>query len=278
MEIDLFQSSILAVVQGLTEFLPISSSAHLLLPSQLLGWPDQGMAFDVAVHFGSLLAVLMYFRRDLRDLFVAWLYSLGSLLSSQSAVSAAQRSHASLAWLLLLATLPAGLAGFFGQQLLEDYARDGRVLAVTSIGFALLLWWADSSGNKIKQLGELNWRGALLIGFAQALALIPGTSRSGVTMTAALMLGFSREAATRFSFLLAIPIILASGGLQAFGLIGDGISAVQWQILISATAISGVVAFMCIHFFLQLIGRVGFLPFVIYRILLGLLILVSLWL
>ena len=164
MEIDLFQSSILAVVQGLTEFLPISSSARLLLPSQLLGWPDQGMAFDVAVHFGSLLAVLVYFRRDLRDLFVAWLFSLGSLLSSQSAVSAAQRSHASLAWLLLLATLPAGLAGFFGQQLLEDYARDGRVLAVTSIGFALLLWWADSSGNKIKQLGELNWRGALLIG------------------------------------------------------------------------------------------------------------------
>ncbi len=279
METDLIQTSILAVIQGLTEFLPISSSAHLILPSQLFGWQDQGLAFDVAVHVGSLLAVLLYFRKDILLLITAWMQSLPAMLRHRESPlvsldkSAAQ--HAQLAWCLLLASIPAALAGFYGRDFISAYARDAQVIAITSIGFGLLLWWADSQKPLQKSLDSISWRQGITIGIAQAFAIIPGTSRSGVTMTAALLLGFSRQAAARFSFLLAVPIIAGSGLLQGMDLLAEGIAIERWQLLAYATLLAALVAFLCIHFFLRLIERIGFMPFVIYRLMLGLLLLMA---
>jgi|TARA_B100000809_G_scaffold242059_1_gene265798 undecaprenyl-diphosphatase len=263
LDLDLIQVSLLAILQGLTEFLPISSSGHLLLPSLLLGWADQGLSFDVAVHVGSLLAVIGYFRSDIRRLLLAWLLSLHSGKSS---------ADSKLAWLLLIATLPAGITGLLFSDVIELYARSVIIAAVASIIFALLLLWSDRVGKYRKELFDLNWKQALFIGIAQTLALIPGTSRSGVTMTAALFCNLNRQAAARFSFLLAIPIIVASGLLKFIEVLnsdaGVGVAG-HWQTLMYAAGISALVAFSCIHFFLRLIESIGFLPFVIYRIVLG---------
>lgn len=285
MEPNLFQSTLLAIIQGLTEFLPISSSAHLILPSQLLGWPDQGLAFDVSVHLGSLLAVLLYFHGELWQLFRAWLLSVFSLLghrqsdkqNSQTAVkpdAAPKEDYGKLAWYLIFASVPAAVAGFFGEDLIAVYARNAGIIAMTSILFGLLLWWADTRTKRFDTLLNLSLKQAMIVGLAQALALIPGTSRSGITMTAALILGFSREAAARFSFLLAVPIIAGSGALQATQLIALGINLEQWFLLGYGALVSAIVAFLCIHYFLRLITRIGYLPFVVYRITLGLLLLV----
>lgn len=268
MEADLIQSTILAIIQGLTEFLPISSSAHLILPSQVFGWQDQGLAFDVAVHVGTLLAVVLYLRKDLLLLVRAWLTSLTERSDNSNS------EHAQLAWCLLLASLPAAIAGFLGRSLVSDYARNAELIAFTSIFFGLLLWWADARLRRDKNQQEISWQQGLLIGLAQALAIIPGTSRSGITMTAALLLGFSRQAAARFSFLLAVPIIAGSGLLQALDLLAQGVPAAQWLLLAYAAVVSAGVALLCIHYFLQLIERTGFLPFVIYRVILGLVLLV----
>lgn len=261
MDNGILQTTILAFIQGVTEFLPISSSAHLLLPSLLLGWPDQGLTFDVAVHAGSLTAVIIYFRLDLMRLTRAW---LGSVISRSFS------TDSRLAWLLLLATIPAGLAGLLLNDYVENYARAIGVIAFTSIVFGGLLYWSDLRGKKQSDIDTLTWRGAIIIGCAQMLALIPGTSRSGVTMMAALFCNLTREAAARFSFLLSIPIIFATGILKTVELAGSSLPLSGWLTLLYAIVVSGSVAYACIHYFLRLIGRIGFLPFVIYRILLGL--------
>ena len=259
-ELDLFQVTILAVLQGATEFLPISSSGHLILPSLLFAWNDQGLTFDVAVHVGTLFAVLIYFRDDLQRL----------VLALTSSVFRREHSEDSkLAWMLLAATIPAGISGLLLASQVEQYGRSLMLIGVTSIGFALLLFVSDHFGNKQRTLADMNWKTALIIGFSQVLALIPGTSRSGVTMTAALFCNLDRAAAARFSFLLAIPIITASGLLRGIQLLQAGTESVEWLVLLYAISISAVVAYLCIHYFLQLIARVGFLPFVIYRVLLG---------
>ena len=259
-ELDFFQVTFLAVLQGATEFLPISSSGHLILPSLLFAWNDQGLTFDVAVHVGALLAVLVYFRYDLQRLFIAL------------ALSVFQRKHnkdSKLSWMLLAATIPAGLSGLLFASQVELYGRSLVLIGVTSIGFGLLLFVSDQFGNKQRSLADINWKTALLIGFSQVFALIPGTSRSGVTMTAALFCNLDRAAAARFSFLLAIPIITASGLLRGIELLQVGTDSVDWLILLYAIFISAVVAYFCIHYFLRLIEKIGFLPFVIYRVLLG---------
>lgn len=263
MEITFIQASVLALIQGITEFLPISSSGHLLLPSLLLDWPDQGLTFDVAMHIGSLSAVIIYFYQDLWRLCVAWL---------QSIVRRRPSTDSRLAWLIILATIPAGIAGMLLADFVESYARVAGVIATTSILFGGLLYWSDVKGTKQHDVDNLSWRGALVIGLAQALALFPGASRSGVTMTAALFCNLTREAAARFSFLLSIPIILASGLLKGVDLVSSEVVSTQWGLLGYATLLSGVVAYGCIHYFLQLIGRMGFLPFVIYRVALGVLL------
>jgi len=253
--IDWLQLVALALLQGLTEFLPISSSAHLILPSQLLDWPDQGLAFDVAVHVGSLLAVVFYFRQRLAGLATGWARQL----------TGKGRSEASdLVWLLALATVPAGLAGLLGSDFIEANLRSDWVIAIATIVFGLLLGAADRWGSH--RLVAIGWRAALVVGLFQALALIPGTSRSGITITAALLLGYRREAAAEFSFLLSIPIIALSGLYMAVGLIGG---SVDWAVLIAAAALSGLAALACIALFMRWVEQIGMAPFVLYRLLLG---------
>jgi undecaprenyl-diphosphatase len=250
---------VLALIQGLTEFLPVSSSAHLILPSQLLGWQDQGLAFDVSVHIGTLLAVLIYFREEVSNMSKAWVTSITRKENTQAS---------RLAWWIVWATIPAALFGFFGRDLIEAYLRSGYVIAVTTIIFALLLWWADAKATQHKNVYQTGLKGALFIGFAQMLALIPGTSRSGITITAGLMLGLTRQAAARFSFLMSIPIIAMAGGYLTLKLFLSG-ESVDWSSLMMGAGISFVSAIFCIHAFLLLLNKVGMLPFVIYRLILG---------
>ncbi|MCB1672732.1 MAG: undecaprenyl-diphosphate phosphatase [Gammaproteobacteria bacterium] len=260
---EFLQITFLAILQGVTEFLPISSSGHLILPAELFGWEDQGLVFDVSVHVGSLFAVLYYFRGHVIELGTAWLRSLtGGQATSQSR----------LAWLIILATVPAGLAGLLFNDLVEQYGRSILLIAFTSIFFAGLLYLADRRIGSNRDLSDLNWKSATLIGLAQMLALIPGTSRSGATMTAGLFANLSRHAAAQFSFLLAIPIIAASGLLKVLDFYQLGASVSDWVTLLYGVIVSGVVSYFCIHYFLKLIERLGFLPFVIYRIVLGLML------
>lgn len=265
MSLNLLQIFFLAALQGLTEFLPISSSGHLLLPSLLWDWPDQGLVFDVAVHVGSLVAVVWYFRVQLGELISAF---------GKSVTGGERTRQSTLAWLLLMATVPAGLSGLLLNDWVETYARSLPLIASTSIFFGLLLWSADRLGPREGSLVDLNWKRALLIGMAQVLALIPGTSRSGITMTAALSVNLSRHAAAQFSFLLAIPLIAASGLLKALDFFQAGATAADWLTLLFAALVSAVISWLCIHYFLRLIEKLGFLPFVIYRVLLGM----GLWL
>jgi undecaprenyl-diphosphatase len=256
-DIDLWQAVLLAIVQGLTEFLPISSSAHLILPSEILGWPDQGLAFDVAVHIGSLLAVVVYFRQDIRQLITRWFGSF---------VGQGVTAESKMAWAVIVATIPASLAGFLFDGYIEANLRSVAVIAATTIGFGLLLGLADKKAFARYQTVTMGV--AIIIGFAQAFALVPGTSRSGVTMTAGLLLGLSRQLAARFSFLLSIPLIAVAGGLKAWQLI-EMEAAAPWGMIALATVISGITAYLCIHWFLKLLDKIGFMPFVIYRLALG---------
>ncbi len=260
--IDVFQATILALIQGLTEFLPISSSAHLILPSQLFGWPDQGLAFDVGVHVGTLSAVVFYFRHDLLRMLVCWIRSLAGQRSAESA----------LAWYLVLATVPAVLAGFFLSGMVEHFGRSILVIAATTLIFGVLLGWADQRRTEARVLENLGVRDAIWVGLAQALALIPGTSRSGITMTAGLMLGFEREAAARFSFLLSIPVILGAGLFKGLDLAQTGTPA-SWELVGLGALLSALSAWVCISLFLSWLNRIGMMPFVIYRLLLGVVLL-----
>jgi undecaprenyl-diphosphatase len=250
----------LSIVQGFTEFLPISSSAHLILLPMVLQWPDQGLAFDVAVHIGSLIAVLVYFRSELVSMTQAWCKNIAGGGSSE---------NSRLAWWVILGTIPAVVVGYLFKGIVETELRSAWVIAIATIVFALLLWVADLKQSKQRSEFQLNWREVLMIGCFQALALIPGTSRSGITMTAGLLLGLSRQAAARFSFLLSIPIIFASGTLQTLELLQVS-HTIDWLALMLALVLSAVSAGICIHLFLGLIEKTGMLPFVIYRLLLGL--------
>ncbi len=261
---ELFQITILSLIQGLTEFLPISSSAHLILVPVLTGWQDQGLAFDVAVHIGTLLAVVGYFRHELVTMLSEWAGSL---------VGRGVTLDARLAWAVGLGTIPVGLVGLLFNEGIELYLRSPLVIAATTILFGLLLWWADRMGQHQIDEHQMGWRVVAVVALAQALALIPGTSRSGITITAGLMMGLTRQAAARFSFLLSIPVILLAGGLETMELIEQG-DGVEWGALLLGTLLSAVSAYLCIHYFLKLLDRVGMVPFVLYRLLLGGLLLV----
>ena len=261
---DTVQTILLALLQGLTEFLPISSSAHLILLPCLLGWEDQGLAFDVAVHVGTLLAVILYFHEDVRRLLLAWFASI---------VNRQMSADARLAWLVVLGTIPAALTGLLLDDVIETHLRSPLVIALTTIGFGVLLGVADQRGRQARREDSLSVMDVVWIGLAQALALIPGTSRSGVTMTAALALGLTRTAAARFSFLLSIPVILMAGSYKTLQL-AQQTGPVDWGSILLGTLVAAVSAYLCIHFFLRLIERIGMLPFVVYRLLLGAFLLV----
>lgn len=258
-----FEAVILALVQGITEFLPISSSAHLILVPKLLGWADQGLAFDVAVHVGTLVAVIVFLRKELQAIIPAWLLGWNGFNWTV---------HGKIGWLVVLATIPVGLVGLFAGDLIEVYLRAPWVIGASTLFFGLWLGWADRKGDQnTTPMQSLTWKQTLLVGIAQAFALIPGTSRSGVTMTAMIALGFSRVASARFSFLMAVPAIALPGLLKGGELVSSG-QAVAWDVLIIGAAVSAITAFVCMHWFMRFIERVGMTPFVIYRIVLALVI------
>jgi undecaprenyl-diphosphatase len=263
--LDLSQVVFLAILQGLTEFLPISSSAHLILVPKLAGWVDQGLVFDVAVHVGTLTAVVAYFWVDLTKLANAWWHSLWSRH---------QAPESRVAWGVLLGTVPVGLGGLLLHSVgAEDALRSPLLIAGTTIGFGLLLGWADRQGKQQRSEDSLGWGEILFVGVAQALALIPGTSRSGITLTAGLALGLKRKSAARFSFLLSIPVITLAGFLTTITAWRSA-EAVDWTAMIIGTALAGTSAYLCIHYFMQLLEKLGLMPFVLYRQALGVVLLV----
>lgn len=260
---DFFQIFVLAILQGLTEFLPISSSAHLILVPVIAGWQDQGLAFDVAVHVGTLTAVVTYFRKELQVMAYDW---------GRSITHRHFTAEAKLAWAVGFATIPLGLTGLLFKDFIEENLRSTLVIATTTIVFGILLGWSDKTGKRERDEYSITWKDVFIIGCAQAIALIPGTSRSGITMTAALLLGMSRAGAARFSFLLSIPAILLPGALLSLDLMAEPGPVDWWSITLGAL-ISGVSAYLCIHFFLKLLERIGMMPFVIYRLILGVILL-----
>lgn len=261
---DWLQTVFLALLQGLTEFLPISSSAHLILPAQLFGWVDQGLAFDVAVHLGTLGAVMLYFRRDVSNMLQAWLRSITRGEHCQDS---------RLAWYVILGTIPVGLAGLLLGGVIENYLRSTLVIAMTTLLFGFGLWLAESRFKHHRSISSLRVRDVLCIGVAQALALIPGTSRSGSTMMIAMMLGMTRIAAARFSFLLSIPVILLAGTFKVLELCQSS-EQVSWGHLLLGTLVAFISAYLCIGWFLRMLEKIGLLPFVLYRLFLGIILLV----
>jgi len=254
----LFHIFVLAVVQGITEFLPISSSGHLVLTGKVLCWPDQGLTMDVAVHVGTLFAVMVYFWRDVWSMFVG----IGRLVTGRGG------PQARLLVNVVIATLPVMAVGFFAQDYISTYLRSVEVIAWATIGFGILLWIADRVGMTVWRMDHLRYPSALAIGFAQVLALIPGTSRSGITMTAARFIGLERSDAARFSLLLSIPTIIAAGGLTGFQVYQSGELFLSTDLLV-AVGLSFLTALVAIAAMMAWLRNAGFGPFVIYRLLLG---------
>jgi len=266
--LDLLHAFILAIIQGLTEFLPISSSAHLILPFQILGWKDQGLAFDTAVHLGSLTAVVWYLKQDIISIFSGLIESMRSR---------SLNADGRLGIMVLVASLPIIPVGYLGAGFIEAEFRSIEVIASATIIFAVLLAFADRQKQVSPDRLSVNWIAALIIGIAQCFALVPGTSRSGVTMTAALFLGLSRLNAARFSFLLSIPAILGAATLKTFDLL-ESPDPIHWDLIILGILASALSAYLCIALFINVINRIGFMPFVIYRLILGAgLLLILMW-
>jgi len=254
-----FQVIILAIVQGLTEFLPISSSGHLVLVPNFFDWSDQGLAFDVAVHFGSLIAVMLFFRRDIFGLLRGGMQVLGGNV---------QTVESRLALGIALGTVPAALAGLLLVDWIEANLRSPFVIVFTLSGYGVLMILADRFGKRQRDISSMRIQDAVLIGVAQALALVPGTSRSGVTITAARFMGFERQDAARFSFLLAVPVILLATGYSLLGLLSSD-AVVPWGQLATGVVVSAIVAYLSIEFFMRFVSRIGLLPFAVYRLILA---------
>ncbi|GGE51730.1 undecaprenyl-diphosphatase [Streptosporangium jomthongense] len=256
---DFSQAFFLGLLQGLTEFLPISSSAHLILVPAFFDWVDQGVAFDLAVHVGTLLAVVIYFRTDVFSIARDGLISMG-----QRRVV----GQGALALYLVIGTIPAGLAGLALLDIIDNELRAVEIIFATTLFFGLLLGVADWMPKRQRTLDSLNWKDALLVGIAQAIALVPGTSRSGITITAGLFLGMSRETASRFSFLLAIPITALASAVKLLE-VAAADTIVDWGAFLVGTVTSFVIAITAIHFFLKWLNKVGMWPYVIYRVILA---------
>jgi undecaprenyl-diphosphatase len=260
----LFHLAILAIVQGITEFLPVSSSGHLILLPKLIGTVDQGLALDVAVHIGTLGAVMLFFRTDVARM----VRGAGDILRGRL-----DTIDARLTLLLALATIPVIIAGFILNVTgLADAMRSIAVIGWTMLGFGLFLYWADQTGPTEKVAGDWNLRDAAIMGLWQAVALIPGTSRSGITITASRMLGYNRKDGARISMLMSIPTILASGGLLALDVIGEA----DWQTARDAAigaALAFVAAYLALAIMMRLLRSVSFTPYVIYRVILGIVLL-----
>ncbi len=263
----LIQSIVLGIVQGLTEFLPISSSAHLRIIPALLGWDDPGAAFTAIIQLGTMAAVLLYFWRDLTGIVSTWFRSL-------TRPRLRQERDARMGWYLIIGTIPIVILGFIFRHQIENGARSLYLMGVTLIVFGLILGAADKLGRKERPIESVGMKDAIVVGLAQALALIPGVSRSGATITGGLIMGFDREAAARFSFLLSIPAIVLSGLFELFKELGSGTSGLNWGSTIVATIVSFVVGYAAIAFLLRWLTRHSLYIFVVYRVALGVIVLI----
>jgi undecaprenyl-diphosphatase len=263
-----FEAVVLGVVQGLTEFLPISSNAHLRIVGAAFGWHDPGAAFTAITQIGTELAVLIYFARDIGRIISAWVASL---------FNARRRSDpdARMGWLIIVGSIPIIILGLLFQKQIETNLRDLRIIAIALVAFSLILYVADRRGAKNRELEDLTVGHGVAYGLAQALALIPGVSRSGGTITAGLFLGYTRSAAARYSFLLAIPAVLGSGLYEVYKSFKGGVHGAQvdWAPTIVATVLAFVVGLSVIAWLLRYLTRGSFTPFVVYRVVLGLLVL-----
>lgn len=256
---NLTQTLLLAIIQGLTEFIPVSSSAHLLFPALLLGWPYQGLAFDVAVHLGTLIAVVTYFRSEILGIlrgFVAY------------ARNSNWNQDLDLGLKILIATLPIIVIGSLFEPVVEHHLRNLKIVAWTTLGFGLLLGIADWTRKIYKKPQSISMWIALWIGLAQVIALVPGTSRAGITITAALFLGVARTEAARFAMLLSIPTILAAGALVGWNAL-ESKAPVDWKLVAAGTAVTAATALACIAAFLRFVDKIGMMPFVFYRVIVG---------
>jgi undecaprenyl-diphosphatase len=259
-----FQALVLGLIQGLAEFLPISSSAHLALTPWLLGWQDPGLAFDVALHLGTLVALAWFFRRD----WVALTRSGLEVVRTRRVATQDQRR----AMFIIIGTIPAGLVGWFLGDLVEASLRGPVLIAVALIVMGMLLWWADRAGQQRNGLAAMTWRQALLIGCAQACALVPGVSRSGSTITAARALGFDRSSAATFSFLLSFPITAAAAAAKVPEALGEGITPPLAVGVLAAAVSSG----LAIAMLLRYVSRHSYGVFAAYRLAAGAAVL-ALW-
>ena len=267
-----FEALILGLVQGLTEFLPISSSAHVQIAQQLMGLSElskpQLTAFIATIQLGTELAVVSYFIKDISRIGSSWLrWSIKP--------SSKMTSDAKLGWLIIVGTLPVLILGLAFREFIENDVRNLWVIAYTLIIFGLLLGLADFFGKKTKNITELNFSHGVAFGIGQALALVPGVSRSGGTITVGLMMGYTRQAAARYSFLLAIPAVLGSGLFQFFASVSDLNQDLLFATVV-ATVVSGVVGLSVIHYLLKYLQKGSFLPFVIWRVCVGVWLLVML--
>jgi len=253
---------VLGTVQGLTEVLPISSSAHLIIVPELLGWAESGLTFDVALHLGTLIALSLYFWRDIFDM----LYNFIGSLSGKGLSSPGNR----LPWLIIIGTIPAAIVGKTLEGPIEKIFRQSpTIICSFMIIFGLLLAFADTTGAKRWKLDRMTLKATVLIGLAQCLALIPGVSRSGITITAALLLGYNRETSARFSFLLSLPIVFAAAILKVGELFKTGIPAGETTPLLIGVASSALFGYLSVLFLLKLVQRYSLYPFVWYRLAAG---------
>ncbi len=264
----LVQAIVLGIIQGLTEFLPISSSAHLIVIPKLLGWPDQGLAFDIALHVGTLIAVVFYFFRD-------WIQIIGQGFGMRIGGDSGLQRNRMLLWLLVVATIPAGLAGLLFQKKIEGVVRENLyVIGSMAIVIGLVMWWAERVGRKQKDLGHVSPADAISIGVAQALALIPGVSRSGITMSAGLIRNLDREAAARFSFLLLTPTVGGIAVKKFYDLMKHegGIPHDMQTAMLVGMLVSAITGGFVIKFLLEFLRRRTFAVFIAYRIVFGIIV------
>src|SRR5215813_5944302 len=266
---NIFQAVIFGAVQGLTEFLPISSTAHLILLPWFLGWPDPGLAFDVALHLGTLVALLIYFRAD-------WIVLITSALGLLRGRT--QSPNARMAMLIVAATIPGAAAGVLFEHKVEDALRAPQLIGLMLIVMALVLVVAEVVGHRKKSLNEISWADAIGVGLAQAFAIVPGVSRSGSTITAGLFLSMKREAAARFSFYLSAPIIAGAVGKKMFDILKSGLGLEQMTPIIVGIISSGVFGFIAIAFLMRYLQTHNTYLFVFYRIVLGVVVLLAFWL
>jgi undecaprenyl-diphosphatase len=264
----IFQAIILGAVQGVTEFLPVSSTAHLILVPWALGWPDPGLSFDVALHLGTLVALLIYFRAE-------WLELAASAIGILQGRT--KTADARMVMLIIAATIPGGIAGALFEHKVEDALRAPVVVATMLIGMALVLVNAELVGHRKKSLDEISWPDAMTVGISQAFAIIPGVSRSGITITAGLFRGFKRDTAAKFSFFLSTPIIAGAVAKKTLDIVKGGAGLEQLTPFMAGIIVSGIVGYLSIAFMMRYLQTHTTFLFVYYRIALGVVVLLAFW-